>query len=588
MPSVTAADERLINILASGKLDEQNAMKARTKLGLDDADIRAWRNIGNTSRDNAEAVRTKVLDKVRVNKGADQELFSDSFKAGLAGAGAGVTFGFSDEITAGIRSGFEKVTKGGDLAEIYRKKVKEERDELKRLENRYPLQFIAGELAGALVVPVPGAAALKGAGIAGKAGLLAAEAALTSAGKAEGQLGSKQFLSEVGKGTLMGTGGGLLLGKAGQKASQLVKKGDKPIKEASKLVSNVLFDLPSTYTERLLDKRTAQKILNPKTAEDIVESITGMTKNMGDHAKALSIKAVDKLDPERNIGIDEVTELLSELPIIQRAQRSNLPEAAAAKKAVGGLFEELAERGGKEQLVSEVDLKRLIQDLDGEIPWNKLEWKLKDKALSEIRAGIDHGILKKNNSYREAMVPVDELMQNLSEISKSFSLKRKGFKTVPSDATFSKVKTFFNAAGQSKKPVTEKALIQAEKRFMGPLKPEILEDIELSQIAQRTEGGQAAGSRNILQGLFAGTLAGFPLWGLVAGSIKDKYGRAVGKKILPDVTEAIKKSDQALKNILDKVDPEQLQRVLSTIGRVEGAGAGVESAQPRNLLLPQR
>ena len=367
----------------------------------------------------------------------------------------------------------------------------------------------------------------------------------------------------------------LYLEKLVRAVGKLAKSGGAPVKKAAQYVSSVIFDLPIPYTEKLLNPNTAQKILNPKSVNEIVDAVVDMTKNMGQHAKALSLKATEKLKTKKSIRIGSVIKEINSIPAIKDLSRSNLTEAVAAKKAVSQVTEDLLLRSKK--FVSEVELKRFIQDLDKEIPWNKLDWKLKDRILGDIRSTIDHGILKKNTNYADAMKPVEILMGNLKDISKSFSLRREGFKVGPSDSTYTKAKNFFDVSGVSKKPVTEKALAKSKEGAS------ILEDIELSQIARRTEGGQAAGSRNIIQGLAAGSMLGLPVIGAVAGAAKDKFGRKIGKSLLPKVSGAIEKSDEALTKALGKVSPDQLERVLTKIGRVQGVKAGVE-ARSTNLL----
>ena len=588
MAEFTQDDAKALDMLSSGRVDPQSAEAMKTKLGVDDDDVKAW-GIAQTQEPKIQKqLRTEVVTKVQRSQ-SDFQGIPGGVKATLSGGAQGATFGFSDEIIAGARAGFEKLSKGGDFGKIFDKKVKEERDELKRLESKYPLQFIAGELTAAVLVPIPGATAFKSAKllskVATKGGKLIAEAAVTSAGKAEGEFGSTQFLKEVAKGTAFGAGAGALLGRGTKLVGKLAAKGQKPVRKSVQAISNVLFDLPSSYTDKLLNQRTAQKILNPKSSNDVVDAVVDMTRKMGDHARALSIKATDTLNPRKTLQITDVLKEINDIASIKSLARSNLPEANSAKKAVQTAVEDLSLRSKK--FLSEVEVKRFIQDLDKEVPWNKLDWKLKDQVLADIRSTLDHNILKKNLAYKEAMVPVAEITRNLKDISKSFSLKRDGFKTKPSDATFSKVKNFFDVAGSSKKPVTEEALKQAENRFLGPLKPSILEDIELGQIARRTEGGQAAGSRNVIQGLAVGSLAGLPLVGAVAGGIKDKFGRVIGKQVLPQVSGAIDKSDDILKSSLEKIPVDQLERVLRTLGRVSGAQTGAQSVQqPKPTLLP--
>ena len=581
---VVSDDVRALDILVSGSQPQEINEQIQNKLGLNTDDVRAWQISKQSDPEMADRIQAKVLDKVRSFKELEK---GDALKATIAGGAQGVTFGFSDELIAAAKTGWEKVTKGGDTKQIYEKKVKQERAELKRLEDKYPIQFIAAELAGAVAVPIPGAR-VAGAGriarIGAKGARLAAEAALMSAGKSEADIMSKQGLEEVAKGTAMGLGGGLLLGKAGKKTAELLKKGEQPVKKAAQVVSNVLFDLPPAYSEKLLNRRTAEKILNPKSSEDIVSSIMDITKDMGEHARALSLKASEALSEKKNIDLKKVYERMADMPAAKTAQRSTLAAARQAKDVDTQAIQDLAERADN-GFISERELKRFVQDIDKEIPWNKNDWVLKDQLLGDIRSLISNDILKQNAKYRNAMKPVDEIMRSLSDVSKSFSLRRKGYGVEPSDATYSKVRNFFNVAGEAKKPVTEKALKRAEEMMTSKGKKySILEDIEIGQIASRTEGGMAAGSKHVLQGLAAGTLFGAPLWGAVIGGVKDRYGRAIGKAALPKMIGTINFSDRMVRKSLEKINPELLDHLLRTTGRVSGVEQGISAAQKPPLL----
>ena len=70
-------------------------------------------------------------------------------------------------------------------------------------------------------------------------------------------------------------------------------------------------------------------------------------------------------------------------------------------------------------------------------------------------------------------------------------------------------------------------------------------------------------------------------------SIKDKFGRRAGKAVLPKITPAIEKSDEALRELLEGVDPERLAKILGTIGRQRGVEFGAEAQQYESPLLPR-
>ena len=595
---VNDQDVRALDILAksafnpeyvkANKINENDVKRVVSEMGVDYDDVRAWHiaTTGKLTPDESDEIKAKVLDKVRTQKTVEKNNIDAFIQGGLQG----LSFNSSDEAIAFGKALYQKAKKGGDFKKLYEDQVKKERAELKELEERFPLQFIAGELGGALLVPIPGATALKSAGVTSKLvskyGLLAVESALQSAGKSEAEYLSKQFLEDVAKGTIGGVTFGALLNKGGEKAIEYAQKGLKPFQRAAKVVSSVLFDLPPAYTERLIDPKTTRRIIDPKSADDIVESIVDMTSKMSKHAKALSLKATSELSDKKVIDVKDVIDNIGTIERIKNITRSTLPESQAAQKRGTEVLEDLINRSNNKDMVSEVDLKRFVQDLDNEVPWNKNEWKLKDNILGDIRKFIDSNYLKNNATYADQMVPVDRLMNNIKDISKSFSLKRKGYSLKPTDATYSKVNSFFNVAGISKKPMTEKALIEAEGRFLGPAKPNILEDIELRQIATRTEGGMPAGSKHILTGLALGSLFGSPTFGVIAGAVKDRYGRASGKFIVPKLSGVINWSDKALQNRLDKINPEILSYLLRETGRYTGSMYGLSASQEPRSLLP--
>jgi len=568
MGKLNQADVQALDILVSGTEDEDTNLAIRDKLGLNDDDIRAYSESRNVDPEIAEAVQTKIYDKIRSQKdrtGITQE------RAIWEGLKQGVTFKWSDEIESSWDTMKEYFSKGGDYSEIYERKVKKKREDIKALEKRYPLNFIASEIIGGLAVPIPGAS-LKSAATLGK---LALESAATAAGAADAPVMSGKFLEQTAAGTAIGVAGGALLGGVAKGASKLVEKGASPTKKAAMAVSNILFDLPPAYTERLLDPRTAKKILDPKSPEQIVDTIEDLVSRMSDDAEALSMKAQSFLSRKFDIDTNRIVRDLNDLPSMNRIERSTMGEAEAAKKELDRSMADLLNRS-KDGMISEKNLKQFIQDIDLEIPWNKNEWKLKDRILSEIRAEVDNYVLKGGNKkYAEAMIPVAEIMRNRAEISKSFSLKRKGYKAVPTDATFSKVRNFYNVAGKSKKPVSEKALAKADERYG----KSILEDIEIGQIAARTEGGMAAGSKNVLLGLAMGSMFGASIWGAVAGAVKDKYGRKLGKQFIPKLEKSIKFSDDKIEEMFDVIDPKIVERVLQTYGRFAGSEKGVEGVQ---------
>ena len=173
------------------------------------------------------------------------------------------------------------------------------------------------------------------------------------------------------------------------------------------------------------------------------------------------------------------------------------------------------------------------------------------------------------------MKPVAKMTGALKNVEKAFSMKRNGFRLDATDATESKIKNFFDVAGNAKKPVSTKSIeygIQETKQAGN-----LLEDINLSQIARRTEGGQPAGSRNLLFGALIGLISGNPMVGVAAGMARDKYGRAIGKAVIPKMAGATKYIDEGASKVLSSMSPETAQRVMHLSGRIYGAESQSQS-----------
>jgi len=521
----------------------------------------------------------------------------DKWKARLKGAAQGATFDYYDEIAAGIKSGLESVATGKDYDKLYRSQIQKERQELKRLEEKYPLDFISSELSGAvatgLLIPIPGSSAVRGATVGAKltrgVGRLLPEALLQASGESEAEIGTKQYYADLAKGTTTGVIGGALLGGAGSTAGALLEKGKGVVSGTAKVLSNILFDLPHHYTEKLLDPKSVQKILNPKSTSDIADEVADLVTKAGEHSKALSLKAAENLSTDKNIPLASVIEEIQNLPVVTRLQTSTMPEAQKAKDALKEAITDLTTKAGDSSLLSERQIKTFIQDLDDEIPWNTADWSKKDTIYSGIRSHLDHNLLKQNNeAYRQAMDPVSKLESMRKDVSKSFSLKRYGYKLTPSDQTYSKINNFFTQAGLSKKPVTEMSLEEAKKFF--PDK-DILSDIDAKMISERSMGGVTAGSRNTLGGILAGQYLG-QAPGMVAlgalGYVKDKYGRRMGQYVVPKVSPVVNVMDELTRRTLGPISKERLGRAGTILGRQRSVGLGVEEEERPPILIPNK
>jgi hypothetical protein len=103
----------------------------------------------------------------------------------------GLSFGFGDEMTAGINAGIDMLTKGGSYGENYSRNVEAERAALARNRQEFPVQSVASNIAGGLPLAlVPGLNAAKatttGRAILNGAKAGAATGALAGFGAGEG------------------------------------------------------------------------------------------------------------------------------------------------------------------------------------------------------------------------------------------------------------------------------------------------------------------------------------------------------------------------------------------------------------------
>ena len=130
----------------------------------------------------AETAKQK-LERLRTEQGALESSWWDKVEGFMRFAGQGLTFGFSDEITAGLRS------IGSDLS--YEDLRDEERQKLETFREQFPGIALTGEVIGGLLIPGFGTA-----GTLGKLGIKGAQQVarrggmgrLAAAGAAEGGL----------------------------------------------------------------------------------------------------------------------------------------------------------------------------------------------------------------------------------------------------------------------------------------------------------------------------------------------------------------------------------------------------------------
>lgn len=156
--------------------------------------------------------------------------------AGLRGAADTLSFGFDDELAAGLRTGF------GFLGD-YGKDVASTRERKAAAQEQHPIAFTAGQVGGALpTMLVPGAGVVRGANLAVKIGkgILSGAAAGGLYGAGSGEGGLQNRVRSAGEGALAGAATGAVLPLAGKAIGSMVgaKAGRAAVPDVAALKSS--------------------------------------------------------------------------------------------------------------------------------------------------------------------------------------------------------------------------------------------------------------------------------------------------------------------------------------------------------------
>lgn len=266
------------------------------------AEINDWVDVPLTQNDEIDDWEDMPVDKV------------GGIEAGFHGIGQGLTFGFSDEILAGVTTGF-------GLFDDYEKVRDEYRQRVNQAKADSPAAFTVGELGGGVASAfIPGIGAIgnvgKAATIGGKiaAGAKAGAVAggLQAAGTSEGEtLG--EIASDVGQGAILGgTLGGVIGGVTGG-LSKIVDKGLQKaddIKVSPKVVDLRYDAMSKTPTQ--IKKGLASETGKIQGLQDAVEHTSKMddiwTSNVDSTTKNVNekLKKVGHSLSEIGKGVDEM------------------------------------------------------------------------------------------------------------------------------------------------------------------------------------------------------------------------------------------------------------------------------------------
>ncbi|WP_244288979.1 hypothetical protein, partial [Leptospira bandrabouensis] len=510
---------------------------------------------------------------------------SDQSKAFKHGAVQGATFNFGDEL-----EGRAKQFLDGANYETARDSA---RAENQRLQEVSPNAYMAGEITGSLAVPGMGAGKL-GTRIA--SGM--AQGGLDAYGRNENP---DDLISDVGTGIAIGGAVPLAfegLGEGVKRLNSLMPKAET-IKKAGFVVANntknralgLLFDMPEDSIDEIL--KNPEKVKNALSLQEIGERIPESISILNKEISSLDGKAWDLLDETKQFGhsnkklegiIDGIQNNL-----MTETKQGLIPIGLAEEKAYLKLDQIKEKINQYDDVLSERQVKKLIQSLDNDIDWERIDNSLPDQMVRDLRFQFDDLLKQNNTAYAEAMKPVSTLTDLSQYIKSQFGIKKgqggvDGL--VASDLTLSKLNNTLN----DRKAFTQDKL----KEFGRITGQDILDETKYSKLANSLDSTTTQGSRKTNMGALAlggvgtaiGSMVGSPavggaIGGAVGGAVGytlDKYGRKMGKKLLLEggnpnqyvskfrgtkyfkpLSESLKRGNKSLAvthYLLSKTDPE--------------------------------
>ena len=437
----------------------------------------------------------------------------------------------------------------------------------KAAQTQNPKAFTAGQVVGGIATIPVGGALLKGASKVpqlAKAANLYQKAgsgskmqqavksgitggAMYGAGSSEADdLGGVVF--DATKGAVVGGTGGALFNKAGDVATKGVKAMGRliskinPNQKVVETVSELAFDLPPDYTKELLKNPKLKEVASPDQLEDL---LINTTKKVRNDLSMEDSKAWNLLGDAKDIDANDLKGMINSLKQEMGLEFSEMPSDMMAKRKLDATLRTIDNIG---DAVSDKDIKTLVQKLDKEIDWDKTNLNVANNALTRVRTGFD-SMIKGNEAYKNQMSKVSELAEALGTLESKFNLKPTGQGYAPQDLTSKRLKNFFNAQGNPVNKETAKTLESVN--------PELLQEIKMRQILDRTEGGVTQGSRNTMTGGVLGGFTAGPLGaaaGVIGGNVKDKYGRKIGKTLIDKNRDKILRRDELFQALGRKIE----------------------------------
>ena len=535
--------------------------------------------------DELEKKYDKRLSQIQKEEPAIQTPNVSSIESGIRGGLQGLSFGFSEEAEAKLKSLINKTD--------YNYELEKAREANRLAQEANPIAYTGSEVAGAIAPTVasafiPGGQAgtvAGGASIATKLPMLAkafqgvkslspvakgiASGAVSGLGYSEGQdIG--EIASDVG----MSAGlGGAIPGLT--KGIGTAKKAIDPL--VKKSLQGGLGVSSELLTEAEKNPQAVKRILNQYSGLDIKKDII----------------------PERaNI----VESFMQDNPIAKRAIANSqkavqsIPDDVMidTKLAINALDDQIAKLG-KSKGISDVRIAAIDMLNKKKIAFESLGEKIKGTELKPILQGLDDDIAQaggwqnplKNNAYRDGIenvrksldrdlkTQVPEYERLMKKVSKDYQLSNNLTKRFATEKGFDENKIANTLKTQLSKPDTnlqaDLKRLSAYGRKAGQREdlnlPKLLEDLKLKQDIERY-GGKGSSISNRLVGL--STMLGTSIGGLPGGVIGTGLGSIAGSEVEKNAGQMALKALEATKGIRSTTPINQ--QALQTFG--QGASRG--------------
>lgn len=232
-------------------------------------------------------------------------------ESGVRGAAQGVSMGFSDELTGGAEAIYDKLSGDEkDFVDLYRKHRDESRKNYDLAKNTNPLSYGAGEIGGAVSTAfIPGLGAFnaaKGATLATRTGLAAAQGGLSGLG-----LSNEESVEGMAKDTALGAGMGAAIPLVGAALKPVANKATQFVADKLKGTTNTVGKKIGEFAENMAENATGataaqSEKFKPGSGRQLLDR--GLIK-AGDNAENIANRVSGAVDNANSMIDDALTKL---------------------------------------------------------------------------------------------------------------------------------------------------------------------------------------------------------------------------------------------------------------------------------------